>query len=375
MDIGISRRPRILGLGEPTHQEDVLLELRNDVFRRLVEQDGYRVLAIESDCLLATAVDDYVTQGTGTLDEALERGFSHGWGGDSAPNRALLTWMRDVNADRPAGERLRFAGADGPLEITGPESPRAALTWINEYLGRPCGAERLEALLGDDQRWTNPATMFDPTASVGQSADARELRLLADDLVARLEMDTPGLIAATSRDEWDRARLYARTAQGLLRYHHGMADSSPLRVDRLLGVRDSMMAANILAAAEWGRTLVFMHNSHLQRTKSSMRLNFDLRPRWWCAGALLDARVGDDYAFVATAVGTIRHHEVGTPPPDTIEGMLYARPGDRFPADPREVAAQNPVARTSEWFGYAPLDPAELAAIDGLVFVRDCTGS
>jgi erythromycin esterase-like protein len=375
MDIGISTRPRILGLGEPTHQEDVLLELRNDVFRRLVEQDGYRVLAIESDCLLATIVDDWVTGGDGELGAVLERGFSHGWGGESGPNRALLTWMREWNEGRPAGERLRFAGADGPLEITGPESPRAALTGLNDYLGRPCPADRLDALLGDDQRWTDPATMMDPSASIGRSAGARELRLLADDLVALLEMDTPGLIAASSRDAWDRARLYARTAQGLLRYHHGMADSSPLRVDRLLGVRDSMIAANVLAAAEWGPTLAFLHNSHLQRGKASMRLNADLRPRWWSAGALLDARVGDDYAFVATAVGAIRHHGVGTPPPDTIEGMLYARPGDRFSAGPGELAAAFPVARVSEWFGYAPLDPAELTAIDGLVFVRDCVRS
>jgi erythromycin esterase-like protein len=374
MDIDISTRPRILGLGEPTHQQDVLLELRNDVFRRLVERDDYRVIAVESDCLLATIVDDYVTWGKGTLDDAITRGFSHGWG-DSGPNRELLGWMRDHNEGRPAGERLRFAGADGPLEITGPESPRAALTWLNDYLGRPCPAGRLEELLGDDERWTNPATMMDPSASVGQSADARELRLLADDLVTLLEADTPGLIAATSRDRWDRARLYARTAQGLLRYHHAMADSSPVRVDRLLGVRDSMMAANMLAAAEWGRTLVFMHNSHLKRTKSSMRLNFDLRPQWWGAGAMVGAHLGDGYAFVATAVGTIRHEGVGTPPADTVEGLLYARPGDRFSADPRELAARDPAARVSEWFGYAPLDPSELASIDGLVYVRDCFGS
>src|SRR5215211_875145 len=45
-------RPRLLALGEPTHGEDVLLELRNDLFRRLVEQERYRTIAIESDCML-----------------------------------------------------------------------------------------------------------------------------------------------------------------------------------------------------------------------------------------------------------------------------------------------------------------------------------
>ncbi|MET8912042.1 hypothetical protein [Micromonospora sp. NPDC004551] len=73
-------RPRVLALGEPTHGEDVLLDLRNDLFRQLVDQDGYRTIAIESDCLLGLAVDDHVTAGTGTLDEVMARGFSHGFG-------------------------------------------------------------------------------------------------------------------------------------------------------------------------------------------------------------------------------------------------------------------------------------------------------
>ena len=76
--------------------------------------------------------------------------------------------------------------------------------------------------------------MMDPSRSVGQTPDARELRLFADDLVALLDAQTPHLIAASSREDWDRARLYGRTATGLLRYHRWMADPSPSRLTRLL---------------------------------------------------------------------------------------------------------------------------------------------
>ena len=369
-------RPRLLTLGEPTHGEDVLLELRNDLFRQLVEQEHYRTIALESDCLMGLVVDDYVTSGAGTLDEVMERGFSHEWGAFPG-NRELVRWMRAYNEGRPASGRLRFAGFDGPLEITAGASPRQALTALYDYLAAradtgllPCTAGTLDRLLGADDRWTDPAAMMDPSRSVGQTAEARQLRLLADDLVTLLDAQAPQLIAASTPDDWDRARLYGRTATGLLRYHFAMADTSPNRLVRLCTLRDSMMAANLLALAERGPTLVHAHNSHLQRDKSTMTMGGQALA-WWGAGAIVSTRLGDGYAFLATALGTIRHHGVDTPPPDTIEGLLYALPADRFVVDPRHLAAIPPVPRVSPWYGYAPLDPAHLARTDGIVFVKD----
>jgi erythromycin esterase-like protein len=375
-------RPRLLALGEPTHGEDVLLHVRNDLFRQLVEQEGYRTVTIESDCLMGLFVDDYVTSGTGDLDEVMERGFSHGWGA-SAANRELVAWMRAYNDGRPEPERVRFAGFDGPLEIAAPASPRQALTALHTYLTArvdpdllPCTAETLDRLLGADDRWTDPAAMMDPSRSVGRTPEASRLRLLADDLVTLLDTQTPHLVATSSPDEWDRARLYGRTATGLLRYHSCMADTSPSRLVRLCSLRDAMMAANLLAIAARGPALVHAHNSHLQRDKSSMRMGGQ-RLEWWSAGAIVNARLGDGYAFLATALGTIRHHGVQTPPPDTLEGLLYALPDDRYVVDARRLAAilddVAPAARVSPWFGYAPLDPAQVVNTDGIVFVKDAT--
>ncbi|MFE9957375.1 erythromycin esterase family protein [Micromonospora sp. NPDC005299] len=377
-------RPRLLALGEPTHGEDVLLDLRNELFRQLVEQEGYRTIAIESDCMMGLVVDDYVTSGAGTLDEVMERGFSHEWGA-FAGNRELVRWMRAYNDGRPASQQLRFAGFDGPLEITGAASPRQALAALHAYLTAwvgadllPCTAETLDRLLGADDRWPNPAAMMDPSQSVGQTPEARQLRLLADDLVALLDAQTPHLIAASPSEDWHRARLYGRTATGLLRYHFWMADTSPNRMAWLLGVRDSMMAANLFALAERGPTLVNAHNGHLQRNRSTMRMG-NLPVEWWSAGAIVSAHLGDGYAFLATALGTIRHQGVDTPPPDTVEGLLYALPEDRYLVDAHRLATaladMTPAARVSPWFGYAPLDPAHVASTDGIVFVKDARGS
>jgi erythromycin esterase-like protein len=310
----------------------------------------------------------------------MTRGFSHEWGAYPG-NRELVRWMRTHNDGRPASDQVRFAGFDGPLEITAAASPRQALTALHAYLTAradaallPCTAETLDRLLGADDQWTNPAAIMDPSQSVGQTPEARQLRLLADDLVALLDAQTPQLIATSSPDDWDRARLYGRTATGLLRYHFWMADTSSSRLAWLLAVRDSMMASNLLALAERGPTLVNAHNGHLQRDKSSMRMAGQPL-EWWSAGAIVSARLGQDYSVIATALGTIGDHGVPAPAPETVEGLLYALPQDRYLVDGRRLAAilgdATPAPRVSPWFGYAPLDPARLASHDGIVFVRD----
>lgn len=89
-------KPLLLGLGEARHFVGELGELRNEIFRHLVEHEGYRSFTIESDCLRGLVVDDYITTGAGTLDDVMERGFSHGFGASPA-NRELVRWMHAHN--------------------------------------------------------------------------------------------------------------------------------------------------------------------------------------------------------------------------------------------------------------------------------------
>ncbi len=135
-----------------------------------------------------------------------------------------------------------------------------------------------------------------------------------------------------------------------------------------------MMAANLLALAERGPVLVHAHNGHLQRDRSSTRMD-GRQLAWWGAGAIVGARLGAGYAVLATALGTLRHRGVDTPPPDTVEGLLYGLPADRSVVDARRLAAAlgdaPPAPRESPWFGYAPLDPAHVAHSDAIVFVKD----
>ncbi|GAA0373009.1 erythromycin esterase family protein [Microbispora corallina] len=357
--------PLLLGLGEARHFVGELGELRNEVFRHLVEHEGYRAFAIESDCLMGLLVDDHITTGAGTLDDVMTRGFSHGFGASPA-NRELVRWMRAYNEEHE--DKIRFFGFDGPLEYWA-ASPRQALTALHALLQSPLPrtvvtTETLDTLLGPDDRWANEATAMDPSQSIGRSADAQRLRLIADDLVALLETQAPQL----SPEDRERAALYGRTATGLLRYHYWMADASTARWARLSALRDAMMAANLRAVAEHGPALVFASNLHLQRNKSVMPFG-DQRLEWWSAGAITATHLGDRYAFLASALGTVGDD---TPPPETLEGILSTLPWDRSVVDPRRLAEAipEPAPRISRDFAYFPLDPSQLDMIDGVVFLN-----
>ncbi|MFV2085892.1 erythromycin esterase family protein [Micromonospora sp. LOL_021] len=358
-------RPLLLGLGEARHFVAELGQLRNEIFRHLVTHEGYRSIAVESDCLMGLVVDDYVTTGTGTLDDVMRHGFSHQFG-TSPANRDLVSWMRAYNDDHDDhDDKLRFHGFDGPLEYWA-ASPRQALTGLHDLLdGPPPGTrDTLDTLLGPDDRWSDPATVTDPSRSIGRSPDAQQLRLITDDLLALLDTQAPQLDAA----DRERAELYGRTAVGLLRYHHAMADPSPARIARLSALRDAMMAANLRAVADHGPALVFAHNLHLQRNRSVMSFG-DQQLRMWSAGAITAARLGDRYAYLASALGTVGDD---TPPADTVEGVLATLPWDTCLVDARRLARTLTAAvpRVSPDFAYFPLDPAQLDTVDGVVFVN-----
>ncbi len=137
---------------------------------------------------------------------------------------------------------------------------------------------------------------------------------------------------------------------------------------RLSALRDAMMAANLRAVAGQGPALVFCHNLHLQRNKSLMQLGDQLL-EWWSAGAIAETHLGDRYAFLASAFGTVGDD---IPSPDTVEGILSTLPWDHSLIDARRLAEAitKPARRTSHDFAYFPLDPAQLDMIDGIVFLK-----
>jgi len=386
----VGRPVELLGLGEALHGGEDILQLRNRLFMRLVEAHGYTAIAIESSFPRSRAVNEHIAgRGPASFDEVKSTGFSHGFGLLEA-NRELVEWMRQYNADPSHGAKLSFYGFDGPMEMMYADSPGQVLHFVTDYLASIDGTsgrerrERIDAFLGPDARWEDPAAAMDPARSVGMSPDATALRIETEDLVSELRERRPDLVAKGGEGRYREAAHYASVAHQLLNYHSWMARRSDDRLVRLLGIRDALMADNILYIASQergrGKVLVFAHNRHLQRGRAQMQLG-PHSLTWWPAGAQLEATMGDRYAVIGSAVGVSGANGIERPQAGSLEDMLAATPGpgrfvpthwryglpDIASLPVRSGSAKNPT--------YFPLSAHSLRDFDWLVMLDTVTYS
>lgn len=363
-------RTRLLALTEPLHLQQHIPRLRNALLTRLVERAGYRSIAVESCCLRGARLDAVLARGVEPDRDTVQSGFSHGFG-DAAASRELAAWIGARNRTAGPADRVRFSGFDAPMEMAGADSPRDALGRVHGFLrdrgltGLPA-QERIEALLGPDQQWSDPAVIMDPARGIGGDPAAGELAVLAEDLAARLSTTAPD----GPDDTWWDAATAARAAVGLLTYHRLLADDRPGRTARACAHRDAMMAANLAATVERergrGPTLVFAHHGHLRRGPTTMTLDVDIT--WYGAGALLAPRLGPELTVLCTVIGAARGREIGVPEPGTVEhALLAAHPvGAVLTADRARQLAEGAVVRDAgpAHVGYFPADAALLSEVD-----------
>jgi hypothetical protein len=129
-------------------------------------------------------------------------------------------------------------------------------------------------------------------------------------------------------------------------------------------------------------TLVFANNSHLRKDRSGFLLPAEWgggTVSWWGAGAIAGAWMGDQYAFLASALGSAPERGLEVPIPDTLEGALYAVAEGRCIFDSKRLAEAArdrspklaPRTDASTVRGYSPLDPDRLDGTDGIVFVKN----
>lgn len=112
-DIGtlsVSSDVQIVGLGEASHGVAQYHQMKADVFKALVENNGCHTFIIEGDFGGALKVDQYINGGYGTAEEIVaEIGFAIYRTQEMAD---LVDWMRSYNESVSEKEAVHFYGMD-----------------------------------------------------------------------------------------------------------------------------------------------------------------------------------------------------------------------------------------------------------------------
>jgi erythromycin esterase len=141
--LGIHGRPTIVGVGEATHGTREFMELKQRLFRYLVEKRGFRILAKEFSYEESLLINDYVLNGTGNPDSLCAGLY---WIHNNHEAIEVIRWMHDWNVERPSEEKVMFIGIDSQLDMLRMERHADHIRRYDEGLYQYC-APALEMLL------------------------------------------------------------------------------------------------------------------------------------------------------------------------------------------------------------------------------------
>lgn len=286
--VGIDRAPldaagthRIVAIGEATHGNHEMAEIRRTLLLRLAAEQGFRTVALEADFGGAEVVNDYVQGGPGTAaDSARALGFDVYATTEMA---TLIDDLRAFNADRAPSDRIQFAGFD--LQRYDHNKER-----LLEYLRSvdPTVARSAE---------TDLASLTDATRSTLEGPPLIEAQAAARQLLDAMAESEQRYVAASSRLAYVNA------------VHHLTSIERTTQLRQSVGpkygeLRDAWLAENVTwlvdREKDEGRDKVVItgHVGHVEKSSAAYG--------YVAMGERLATAYGDDYFVIGTEFGSNR---------------------------------------------------------------------
>ncbi|WP_059170435.1 erythromycin esterase family protein [Bacillus sp. FJAT-27445] len=101
---------KILGMGEATHGTKEFFQMKHRMYEFLVEEMGYRAFAIEAEFGIHKIINDYILNGTGSIEEVISVMIFWTWSTQEVAD--MIDWMKDYNQNPNNIEKIRFYGFD-----------------------------------------------------------------------------------------------------------------------------------------------------------------------------------------------------------------------------------------------------------------------
>lgn len=327
---------RVVLLGEASHGASEFYRARAAITRRLIEQHGFTILAVEADWPDAVSLDRYVRDRPGPEPDEPAFGRFPTWMWRNTDVEAFLDALRTLNLQRPPDQRAGFYGLD-LYNLSG--SIRAVL----DYLAKvdPAAATIARERYGCLTPWAKEPEAYGRMALTRGYAqcEAGVVQMLNDLLGKRLQYganDGEAFLDATAN-----ARLVKNAEAYYRAMYYGSAESWNLRDTHMF----ETLCALLEAKGPDAKAIVWAHNSHIgDASKTEMGLLRDelnigqlCRERFGKAAALIG--FGTHTGTVACASDWDEPMEikrVNPSRPDSYERLAHDSGVGRFLLDLRE---------------------------------------
>ncbi len=245
---------RVVLLGEATHGTADFYNARAAITRRLIEQHGFSIVAVEADWPDATRVDRYVRhRGSGRYDEACFARFPT-WMWRNEEVREFVEWLRAHNETRPADKRVELRGLDV-------YSLRSSMAEVLSYLDRvdPEAGKVARKRYGCLTPWQSEPAWYGRAVISGEhdpceDAVVAQLREILDKRLQYSRKDGEDYLDAAQN-----ARIVLAAEQYYRIMYRGSTESWNLRDRHMFNTLQSVMEARGSNA----KAIVWAHNSHI----------------------------------------------------------------------------------------------------------------
>lgn len=246
-------------LGEASHGTSEFYRMRQRITRRLIEERGFRIVAVEADWPDAERVDEYVrgrtARGAPARGERPWEAFARfpTWMWRNHAVLGFVEWLRAYNDGRPTHEQAGFYGLDLYSLYT---SLHEVLAYLDER--HPDLAETARS------RYACLIPFESDPALYGRAVVTEQYRGCEDEAVAMLRDLLKQRLDYSAGGE-DRALFdateNARVVRDAERYYRAMFYGSP----SAWNLRDTHMAETLRAVRAFrggAKAVVWAHNSH-----------------------------------------------------------------------------------------------------------------
>lgn len=330
---------RLVALGEPTHGNREVYQLKHRMLEYLVHEKDFNIFAIEAPFAETENWNNYVLHGRGSAEEALASTTMWAW--DTEEVAAMLDWMRQYNVNPAHEKKLRVYGFDI-------QSPERAVRLTLSYLHKidPSFGQKMHTALGSlTVPFSDPDGLgYRPLAAHEMDSTALQN---AQEILSRLKSHKAQYISLSDAAEWDLVRQYARQILWWVEANINDGENYNTRRDQGMFENIKWMMAREGADA---KAALWAHNSHFTN---------DTIPRWGdfvSNGGFLRGHYGNEIRLVgflfdrggmtalrAVPDGAIESFTVGPAEPTYFESLMVEAGQDLSLLDLSKIPDAGPV--------------------------------